>query len=444
MKSFKNISERGQSLVVVILLFLAFIAVLGLVLDGGRVYAARRQAQNAADAGALAGATHLCTYIDQANVEAAAEGVARDYALKNNALNPPQAVADKSASTVIVTATVEVDPFFIQFIGFSDISPSAVAEAQCQPPSGYGIMPVAWSCRSPVTGDLDDEATTIPQLKCEMEFGPCSYDGMNGLSCTYVFMDSIKVIKNPPGKCKKDDWDTDPDCIETGDIVCDDPSDGFDEATAGDTIDCDLDNDKFDDLKVGGARSWLDLDGSGGGAADLKEWITEGFDGIIWPYTWYPEQAGVATSIFASAVTLVGDEVLLPVFDKVCNGKPENIYPTPSDEFYRYGQCTWNLATPVADDLTKEGTQTNFHVVAFSQFHITCVQTGKNKVYPEDGLELSGKGCPGHDKAVEVGSLDPHDKTIEGYFVEDTFIYGYGSDVGDWKNIGTFTVKLVR
>ncbi len=49
------ISERGQTLVLVSLAFLAFVAILALVLDGGNAYTAKWQAQKAADAGALAG-----------------------------------------------------------------------------------------------------------------------------------------------------------------------------------------------------------------------------------------------------------------------------------------------------------------------------------------------------------------------------------------------------
>jgi len=51
--------ERGQILVLFALGLTAFVFVLALVLDGGRVYAERRRTQNAADAAALAGAAAL-------------------------------------------------------------------------------------------------------------------------------------------------------------------------------------------------------------------------------------------------------------------------------------------------------------------------------------------------------------------------------------------------
>ena len=54
--------EKGQSLIVVTLLLFAFFAILALVLDGGYTYWMRRNAQNAADAGALTGADTLCKF----------------------------------------------------------------------------------------------------------------------------------------------------------------------------------------------------------------------------------------------------------------------------------------------------------------------------------------------------------------------------------------------
>jgi len=44
-------AERGQTLVVVAVMIVVLIAFLGLVIDGGKVYAQRRQLQNATDAG---------------------------------------------------------------------------------------------------------------------------------------------------------------------------------------------------------------------------------------------------------------------------------------------------------------------------------------------------------------------------------------------------------
>jgi hypothetical protein len=68
------------------------------------------------------------------------------------------------------------------------------------------------------------------------------------------------------------------------------------------------------------------------------------------------------------------------------------------------------------------------------------VQTGKK---PEDENGTKNlKNCPGHAAAVDVGSIDPNDKTIEGYFKDDQ-IFGYGGP-GDLVDTGTFVVVLVR
>ena len=73
--------------------FIVFVAILALVLDGGNAYAAKRQAQNAADAGALAGATAMCKY-DDATL---GRDTAIEYATKNGAVNPPVVVASLAA-----------------------------------------------------------------------------------------------------------------------------------------------------------------------------------------------------------------------------------------------------------------------------------------------------------------------------------------------------------
>jgi Flp pilus assembly protein TadG len=71
--------ERGQQVVMVALLLPVLLAVIGLVIDLGMVYARRQQAQNAADAAALAGAAALCTDGGQP----AATTSANDYVTRN-------------------------------------------------------------------------------------------------------------------------------------------------------------------------------------------------------------------------------------------------------------------------------------------------------------------------------------------------------------------------
>lgn len=52
--------ERGQAIVLVMLVFVGLLGIMGLAIDGGRLYSDRRSVQNAADNAALAGAFALC------------------------------------------------------------------------------------------------------------------------------------------------------------------------------------------------------------------------------------------------------------------------------------------------------------------------------------------------------------------------------------------------
>jgi Putative Flp pilus-assembly TadE/G-like len=442
--------EKGQTLVLVVIGFLVFVAMMALVLDGGNAYAAKRAAQNAADAGALAGATYLCKHRNEDGVEAAAIGVAEEYGVLNEAVDPPQVFVNAADASVMVTATVTRTTFFAGVIGFDEVSPVAVAEAACRPP-GVGVLPVAWSCRENVEGDLE----------CVNNIGPCRPgDEYNndpndtyGLDCTYLIMDSVKVVKGHP--CDPDVVDPlDPKyCYEQNDIVCAPNGDDLDPVQACDYwdpawgdpsdptiyIDCDVDNDCENDLMSGGARSWLDLDGGGGGAQELKDWITGAEDPPeIEVHTWVPEQSGVATSLFhTTADILVGKEIILPVFNKDCEGLPADI----TDPETNNACNAWTEDQYV--DYDSMNSTHNFHIISFSAFHVTCVQTTKNKSVYEAGYQIGNhKTCYGHDAAVDAGVIDDNDKSIEGYFIRD-MMGGYGGP-GDWFDTGTFTVVLVR
>jgi uncharacterized membrane protein len=52
--------QNGQALAQVAILMVVLLAFAALAIDGGRIYLERRRMQNAADAGALAGAREIC------------------------------------------------------------------------------------------------------------------------------------------------------------------------------------------------------------------------------------------------------------------------------------------------------------------------------------------------------------------------------------------------
>jgi Flp pilus assembly protein TadG len=84
--------ERGQSLVLVVLMLIVLLIFAGLALDGGMVFLDRRRMQNAADAGSLAGARELaeamCDETDRITADATIYQAMVDYAQLNGVQSP--------------------------------------------------------------------------------------------------------------------------------------------------------------------------------------------------------------------------------------------------------------------------------------------------------------------------------------------------------------------
>jgi hypothetical protein len=130
--------ESGQVLAFVAVLMVVLLAMLALVLDGGNLYLQRRRMQNAADAGAIAGARILC--LNGTADEAWA--VAQDYSIvRNRADTADITVGDWS---VTVVAHKDVPMTFARIIGIEQIAISAEAEAICGVSgSAQGPCPIA-------------------------------------------------------------------------------------------------------------------------------------------------------------------------------------------------------------------------------------------------------------------------------------------------------------
>ena len=361
--------QSGQTLVLVALLMVAFIAMLAVILDGGYAYLQKRNAQTAADAGAMAGARELCL---SGNLTLASQAAA-DYAItRNRAL---EADINIIGGEVSVTTRIPFSTFFGSAIGRPSITSSAIAAADCFLPSaGTGMLPVAWNCSPPVDPGDSESAD------CQIIYNKL-----------YVIMDMKKVDE---------------------DFYCQDPVTKLPPSA----LDCDFDDDELNDVYAGGDRSWLDLDGGGGGAADLIDWVNGGYGGEIVAHTWFGGQTGVANSVFQAAAARVGDIVLLPVFTKYCD-QPDKLPEIGCPGLYDFGQDT-TVSTPGAAALY-------YHVMTFSLFRITCVDA------PPYGP------CPGHAAA----GLPPSAKSIEG-----VFITGFSGDVSGSGGIdaGLHTLYLTR
>lgn len=377
--------ERGQSLVLIGLLMIAFVAMLALVVDGGFSYANRRAAQNAADAGALAGATVYCETGNAGD----AYDTAISYAKDNN--HATDADADVEGLSVVVTASVQYQTFFASMLGFDVVTATADASAGCkQGCEANHVLPVAWSCNEPITGTVGISGTMDIE-DCLVPLGPSS---------PYIIMDSDKL-------------EGDVNCGELGE-----PGVPF-TPTVG--LDCDLNDDGINEFLGAGQRSWLNLDGEEGNADELKDWLADGYDQPLKTHTWRPAVEGNITSAYLAITSdMIGDTFLIPVFDQWCLDDPEAICPS----MWHYDE----------NDETFFGTSHYyFHIIAFSPFVITCVAATPSDHCPGKELFLTKNNITGGD----AQSL----KTVEGYFV-DKYDPNVSGNCGVWTGIGAYTLYL--
>ena len=132
--------ERGQILLLTALLLTVFIGLVGLTVDAGFLFAQRRQAQNGADAAALAGAQRLWEGGSQAQSIAAAFSYAHDngYVASQTTVN-----LLPGANPTAVEVIVEEQPtsFFIHVLipGANTVRARAVADT-VDLPRKYGLI----------------------------------------------------------------------------------------------------------------------------------------------------------------------------------------------------------------------------------------------------------------------------------------------------------------
>ncbi|HSQ17050.1 MAG TPA: pilus assembly protein TadG-related protein [Anaerolineales bacterium] len=400
-------SEHGQNMIIIAVLMVVLIGLSALVIDGGLGYAKRRQAQNAADAAALAGADIMCG----GGSSDAVRATAREYLLSNGASEPALGDIIVSGSsgmdnTITVNASVTHQTFFAGIFGAEDITATASATAGCFVPCISTILPVAWACHPPV-GELPGEA-------CEIV-----YSDLEGTDPEiYVVMDGIKVGN---------------DVID----ACQDPATGLPE----NALDCDVNpEDGIIDVFLGGERSWMDLNGGGGGG--LAGWVEDGFPYPINLPTWFAAEEGDKVNVFQATESRLGEIVLLPVFDNFCPVDPRtsasctygpvDIFPgTP-------GFPGYNPARP--GDTAENPNQTFFRVASISAFRITCIQAPSVPLPP--GVTTR---CPGLQSVIDANpdiftnnGIINSTVSIEGYFVQD---YG-GSGACEGPYAGVYTVYL--
>jgi len=217
----------------------------------------------------------------------------------------------------------------------------------------------------------------------------------------------------------------------TVDTLCQEPPNSGKPAWA---VDCDLDNDGNNDITLlsGGSRAWLDLDGGGGGANELKDWIKGGFVDEIYPHTWVAAQTGVTGAVYDTVHDyILNKNVIIPVFDMFCpKGSPTTncpslLHPNASDPDH-------------TDTVVGNEPHDYFHLISFAYWYTTCVDSGSHKNCPgrkklNDILKAAGW------KNGDINSL----MTMEGCFREG-FVPGVKGGGGGIPYAGLWTIYLTR
>lgn len=162
--------ERGQAVVVVAIALVALLAMAGLAIDGGRLFALRRTAQNAADAAALAGTRELAQVVarcrpgSQANDLRVWNAVAQ-FAVQNG-LNPSagdtleawyvnrdgnrlgrvgMGSIPHGATGVGVVLTTTQPSYFLQLVNSAEMRANGKSAAMTGPAVQFpgGVLPIA-------------------------------------------------------------------------------------------------------------------------------------------------------------------------------------------------------------------------------------------------------------------------------------------------------------
>lgn len=142
--------ERGGTLVLVAVVLIALFGFAAIAVDVGMGYTAKGEAQRAADAGALAGASAFLELLAAAAV-VEAEDRAYDFALRNDIRNIPvdspevtvQVIPDSSKVRVWVERQ-GIGTWFARLIGFDELTVLAMAAAQAtEAGSARCLKPIA-------------------------------------------------------------------------------------------------------------------------------------------------------------------------------------------------------------------------------------------------------------------------------------------------------------
>jgi hypothetical protein len=305
---------------------------------------------------------------------------------------------------ITVTTEIQQNSFFARIFNQSKLTSTAIAAAGCFPPSvANRLMPIAWWCDSSEVVNnsvvCKNKTKDWATLKADIDSDPNYFKGNSGhlYPEIYIVMDSNSLPT---------------------DIVC---------ASEGGTVNCDVNGDLKDDIVSMGNRSWLDLNGAGGGASQLSGWINSGYPNPVKVHTWFSTEPGNATSIYNALENKEGQVVWVVVSDQVCDDNP-NTKPACIDAAHS------SLSAPKPTDTVITGSsKTYVHAIGFAAFFVTCVHSKNND------------DCPGINAAI---GADPKIKANKVNTVEGYFVTGYPFDLSDTPgggaDMGLYIVSLTK
>jgi len=404
--------QKGQMIPLIVVLFLVLVGMVALITDGGVLMSNRRTAQAAADAAAMAGAKRACSgYAD-------AISVAESYATSNGATSVSVSL---NGTQVTVQASVENETFFSKVFGEDSLDTAATATAGCYSPKGNVVVPLAWYCRpntegGPYPSEYDCQMQTLswdllrpllrPQVEGEVSSIPISdYD--DNIEDYYLNGTNVVDIAGDPPEQLYIIMDSDKTCLEDG----------------GD-YQCDIDEDGEKDLQLGGDRGWLYLSANTSNIADS---LSETYN--LPSHIWLTGKPGVTSSVFIKMKNwgFEGRIVLVPVYNAICDGNPETNTPC-LDTAHEQPAGPPPNGTDVFDEM-RHKQNTNYHIIAFQPFYITCVDKNGN--------------CPGYQYAqsLENNKNMKNDPVVEGFFLSDVDL-AIDSSQGCSVNLGNCQISL--
>lgn len=182
-------SERGQILVLMVLMMVALLGAAGLAIDGVRLYANRRSTQGAADNAALAAALALC---NDADVSAAALSAAAANGYNNDGdtntvtvHNPPSAGFYAGNNEYIeVTINAEQSAAFTQVVYAGELESTSSATARCF--GGVGAGPIGGGSGLIALNPSDTKAVWVTGSGCLKVDGGGIFVNSNHATAFYV------------------------------------------------------------------------------------------------------------------------------------------------------------------------------------------------------------------------------------------------------------------